>query len=158
MRPITAEQVRESLEWLDWYERGQLTQPELAKVIRISQGHLSRRLALARRYRLEEERQGLRIDLALAPGTGPDDDRAEVGDDEPVWLELVDRSDDARPSDHPFYDLATDRSSHDGTGSFVLVGTGRGGQPRRNRLGTGRHVDNGQRYRGEDDGMKGGVG
>ncbi len=84
-----------------------------------------------------------------------DSDRPEVGDDDAEWLELVSGS---GPHPHPHYDLATDETSSDGTTDFVFVGTGRGGAPRRNRLGTGAHVDTGQSYRAKDDGLKGGKG
>jgi hypothetical protein len=91
----------------------------------------------------------------IRAGEPDDDDRPEVGDDVD-FLELTDHI-----PVHPrrgYYDLATDTTSHDGTTDFVFVGTGRGGQPRRNRLGTGRHVDSGQRYTAKDDGLKGGKG
>ncbi len=85
------------------------------------------------------------------------DPQPAVGGEDGVWLELIDGR-DRQPAGHPYYDLASDQTSSDGTTDFVLVGTGRGGQPRRNRLGTGRHVDTGQRYRDDGDGLKGGVG
>ncbi len=147
MRPIGVSEIEESLEWLDLYERTEITQSELAEILGFSQGHLSRRLSLARRYRQEQRRE---------QGVGSDDERSEVGDDEATWLELVDRP--SMESGHGFYDLATDSTSADGTGAFVFIGTGRGGPPRRNRLGTGRHVDSGQSYRSKDDGLKGGKG
>ncbi len=88
-------------------------------------------------------------------GEPDDDDRLEVGDD----LDFLELTDHVPVHPHRgFYDLGTDTTSHDGTTAFVLIGTGRGGQPRRNRIGTGRHVDSGQRYGTADDGLKGGKG
>ncbi len=83
-----------------------------------------------------------------------DSDRPEVGDDDVEWLELVERF--SGYSGHGYYDLSTDTTSADGTTDFVLIGTGRGGVPRRNRIGSGQHVDTGQSYRAKDDGLKGG--
>lgn len=153
---LTTEDIYISLLWLEEMERAQISQRQMAVTVGLSESQFSRRLALARRYRQEEEKQGLRIDLALAPNTEPDDDRPVVGGEDVEWLQLVNQHE--HPGDHGYYDLDTDRTSHDGTTDFVLVGTGRGGMPRRNRLGTGAHVPAGNRYRAEDDGLKGGVG
>ncbi len=98
-----------------------------------------------------------RIQRARDTRAAEADPQPVVGGEDAQWLELVDHV--PIGSVHPWYDLGSDQTSSDGTTDFVLVGTGRGGQPRRNRLGTGRHVDSGQQYgRGEDDGLKGGVG
>lgn len=124
--------------WLDLVDDGWSTL-QIAEAVGVSQRWVRQRVAEAR-----ERRESGQFEQ----------DRPEIGDDDATWLELVDQPGDARP----YYDLATDSTSHDGTGAFVLVGTGRGGVPRRNRLGTGRHVDTGQSYRPRDDGLKGGKG
>ncbi len=156
MRRLTPDQIRQSLDYLYIYESTSIGQDELARRFGLSQSQMSRRLALARRYRQEEAQQGLKIDLALAPGTEPDDDRPVVGGEDVEWLELVEAVPDM-PS-RGYYDLESDATSADGTTRFILVGTGRGGQPRRNRIGSGGHVDTGQRYETQKDGLKGGMG
>ncbi len=120
--------------WSDLMEDGWSTQ-EIADLAGVSLRTVQRRIANVR-------------------SAEPDDDRPEIGDEDAVFLELVDRS----PSvpTRGYYDLQTDATSHDGTTDFVFVGTGRGGRPRRNRIGSGRHVDTGQSYCCKDDGMKGG--
>ncbi len=126
--------------WLDLVEDG-WTLSEIAEMTGYTRQRIQQRVARARDTRAAE--------ADPQPMVG--------GEEDGVWLELTD-SIPIEPI-HPYYDLATDRTSADGTSAFVLVGTGRGGQPRRNRIGTGRHVDTGQRYgRGQDDGLKGGVG
>ncbi len=123
--------------WRDLVEDGWTTD-EIAEMAGVSVRTVQRRIAQARE------------------SSESDDDRPEVGDKDADYLELVDRS-----PEHPirgYYDLATDATSHDGTSAFVFIGTGRGGTPRRNRLGTGKHVDTGQSYRSKDDGLKGGKG
>ncbi len=122
---------------MDLVEDGWTTD-EIAEMSGVSQRTVQRRIAQARE------------------AGEPDDERPEVGDEDALYLELVDRSPSA-PT-RGYYDLSTDDTSHDGTGAFVFLGTGRGGQPRRNRLGTGNHVDSGQSYRSKDDGLKGGMG
>ncbi len=123
--------------WLDLVEDGWTTE-KIAEMSGMSMRTVQRRIAEARK-------------------TGDlEQDRLEIGDEDATYLELVDRS-PSSPT-RGFYDLTTDQTSHDGTTAFVFVGTGRGGQPRRNRLGTGRHVDSGQRYGAKDDGLKGGKG
>ncbi len=123
--------------WTDLVDDGWTTD-EIAEMAGVSQRTVQRRVASTR-----------------AQGE-PEQDRPEIGDEDATYLELVDQPPNA-PT-RGYYDLATDDTSHDGTTSFVWIGTGRGGQPRRNRLGTGRHVDSGQSYRGKDDGLKGGKG
>ena len=111
-------------------------------------------------------RQRVQQRLAEARQIEPEQDRPEVGDADTDWLELRDAVPEGGSS-HPWYRIGTkeeqltsgqgDETSHDGTTSFVFVGTGRGGTPRRNRLGTGRHVDMGQSQAGTS-GLKGGKG
>ncbi len=125
--------------WLDLVEDG-WTKEEIAELAGVSLRTVQRRIADARERRESGE---------------PEQDRPEIGDDDAVYLELVDQPSDARSG---WYDLATDATSHDGTGCFVHVGTGRGGKPRRNRLGTGQHCNNGQNYKARDDGLRGGKG
>ncbi len=124
---------------MDLLDSGDWDTADIASMTGLSQRTIQRQVARARDTRAAANDHG-----------------ADVGDDS-TWLELVDGG-DRQPESHPYYDLRTDQTSSDGTTDFVLVGTGRGGSPRRNRIGTGRHVDTGQRYRGEDDGLKGGVG
>ncbi len=126
---------------MDLLDSGDWDTADIASMTGLSQRTIQRRVARARDTRAAE--------ADPQPMVG--------GEEDGVWLELTD-SVPLEPT-HPYYDLATDATSHDGSGAFCLVGTGRGGQLRRNRLGTGRHVDTGQRYgRGQDDGLKGGVG
>lgn len=56
MRPHTADDIEYDLNLLYLYEIEGLSQPEIARREGISQGHLSRRLARARRYREERRR------------------------------------------------------------------------------------------------------
>ncbi len=124
--------------WSDLVEDGWTT-TEIAEMAGVSLRTVQRRIAQARESDELEQ------------------DRPEVGDDDAEWLELV----DGRPEHslaRSYYHLDTDATSHDGTTDFVWVGTGRGGPPRRNRIGTGKHVDTGQSYRSKDDGLKGGKG
>ncbi len=123
--------------WSDLVEDGWTT-TEIAEMAGVSLRTVQRRIAQARE------------------SDEPEQDRPEVGDAAADYLELVDRSPE-RPI-RGYYDLATDATSHDGTTDFVWIGTGRGGTPRRNRLGTGKHVDTGQSYRSKDDGLRGGKG
>ncbi len=123
--------------WLDLVEDG-WTLSEIAEVTGYTRQRVHQRVQRARDTRAAEV-----------------DPQPVVGGEDAQWLELVSGP---GPHPHPHYHLGTDRTSLDGTTEFVLVGTGRGGQPRRNRLGTGRHVDSGQRYRDDGDKLKGGVG
>ncbi len=130
--------------WLDLVEDG-WTCSEIAEMTGYTRQRVHQRVQRARDTRAAEV-----------------DPQPVVGGEDVEWLELV----DGRNAEHfeqqhirGYYDLSTDETSHDGTTAFVVIGTGRGGMPRRNRLGTGRYVDSGQRYgRGEDNGLKGGVG
>ncbi len=128
--------------WLDLVEDG-WTKEEIAEMAGVSLRTVQRRVADARERRESGE-----------PGV----DQSEIGDDDAVYLELVERVPDHDAGDAGWYSLQDDATSHDGTGCFVHIGTGRGGVPRRNRLGTGRHVDSGQSYKARDDGLKGGKG
>ncbi len=122
--------------WSDLVEDGWSTQ-EIADLAGVSLRTVQRRIANVR-------------------SAEPDDERPEIGDEDAEWLELRDST--PEQAEKAWYSLADDSSSHDGTSAFVWVGTGRGGQPRRNRIGSGRHVDTGQSYKARDDGLKGGKG
>ncbi len=139
-RPVSEADLSRDALWLDLVEDG-WTLSEIAEMTGYTRQRVQQRVARARDTRAAEA-----------------DPQPMVGGEDVQWLELVDRLPGDASRGH-YYDLATDATSLDGTTEFVLIGTGRGGQPRRNRLGTGRHVDTGQRYgRGQDDGLKGGVG
>ncbi len=132
---------------MDLLDSGDWDTADIASMTGLSQRTIQRRVARARDTRAAEA-----------------DPQPVVGGEDVEWLELVEE----RPRDavRGYYDLATDQTSHDGTTEFVLIGTGRGGAPRRNRIGTGRIVriesSNGAhepaKYRPPGDGLKGGVG
>ncbi len=135
--PSEADLERDTL-WLDLVEDG-WTLSQVAELTGYTKQRVHQRVQRARDNRAANS-----------------DPQPMVGDDDAIWLELTD-SVPPEPS-RAYYDLTTDSTSHDGSGTFVLVGTGRGRGLRRNRLGTGRHVDSGQRYQDRDDGLKGGKG
>ncbi len=147
-KALSIQDIEISMIWLEQMERAQITQVRMASVVGLSESQFSRRMSLARRYRQEQERR---------ESSEPDVDQPEIGDDDALYLELVDeRLPESKR--HDYYDLRTDATSHDGTGCFVHIGTGRGGPPRRNRLGSGKHVDGGQSYKARNDGLRGGKG
>lgn len=125
MRTHTAEDLEKDLDLLWLHEGEGLSQTDLAAQEGMSQGHLSRRLARARRYRAELEKLAAR-----------EQEPCDADEDKAIHLPLVDSVADAirrsidpdtgeeRYTIRPHYNLSTDETPLDGANELVAVGGG----------------------------------
>lgn len=167
MRTHTAEDLAEDLILLDLYEVGGLTQYALAGMVGLDQGHVSRRLARARRYRQELRR---REDRQVAEDNR--DDPLDVA----TIVELIDSRDPSARPRGEWIDLESGVCSIVGD-DRVAVGIGIGvqgdkGRSQRcpaqalegqrlsiRRLESGRKAEEEiKQHQPDPDGLKGGVG